>query len=226
MQPDLGTGGTHPDRRPDGVLIARPVVPDHSVSRLLCSRRRCSAGNTCTTTRSSASSRCSILKPTSSARAITSSSRRSRSARAVCSARAGSTVRRAQLDFLPARSTDFIFAVVGEEFGLIGLVGLLGLYLFVIARSVWLADSDQRHVLEAARTQPGADLLRVRVHQRGHGERSAPGGRGSSAARELRRYLGRDPAGGLRYPHGTLFASQAGWLLGGVAAGTGRSGCK
>jgi rod shape determining protein RodA len=45
----------------------------------------------------------------------------------------------AQLDFLPARSTDFIFAVVGEEFGLIGLVGLLGLYLFILARSVWLA---------------------------------------------------------------------------------------
>src|SRR6516164_10977292 len=45
----------------------------------------------------------------------------------------------AQLEFLPARSTDFIFAVVGEEFGLIGLVALLGLYLFVLARSVWLA---------------------------------------------------------------------------------------
>jgi rod shape determining protein RodA len=45
----------------------------------------------------------------------------------------------AQLDFLPARSTDFIFAVVGEEFGLIGLVALLGLYLFILARSVWLA---------------------------------------------------------------------------------------
>jgi rod shape determining protein RodA len=45
----------------------------------------------------------------------------------------------AQLDFLPARSTDFIFAVVGEEFGLIGLVALLGLYLFILARAVWLA---------------------------------------------------------------------------------------
>src|SRR5579863_8463208 len=45
----------------------------------------------------------------------------------------------AQLDFLPARSTDFIFAVVGEEFGLIGLVALLALYLFILARAVWLA---------------------------------------------------------------------------------------
>jgi rod shape determining protein RodA len=45
----------------------------------------------------------------------------------------------AQLQFLPERSTDFIFAVVGEEFGLIGLVLLLALYLFILARSLWLA---------------------------------------------------------------------------------------
>jgi rod shape determining protein RodA len=45
----------------------------------------------------------------------------------------------AQLEFLPERSTDFIFAVVGEEFGLIGLLGLLTLYLFIVSRAVWLA---------------------------------------------------------------------------------------
>jgi rod shape determining protein RodA len=45
----------------------------------------------------------------------------------------------AQLQFLPERSTDFIFAVVGEEFGLIGLLLLLSLYLFIISRAVWLA---------------------------------------------------------------------------------------
>jgi rod shape determining protein RodA len=45
----------------------------------------------------------------------------------------------AQLEFLPERSTDFIFAVVGEEFGLIGLIVLLALYLFIVARAVWLA---------------------------------------------------------------------------------------
>jgi rod shape determining protein RodA len=45
----------------------------------------------------------------------------------------------AQLQFLPERSTDFIFAVVGEEFGLIGLLFLLALYLFIISRAVWMA---------------------------------------------------------------------------------------
>jgi rod shape determining protein RodA len=45
----------------------------------------------------------------------------------------------AQLQFLPERSTDFIFAVVGEEFGLIGLLFLLALYIFIVSRAVWLA---------------------------------------------------------------------------------------
>jgi len=45
----------------------------------------------------------------------------------------------AQLQFLPERSTDFIFAVVGEEFGLVGLILLLALYLFIVGRALWLA---------------------------------------------------------------------------------------
>lgn len=40
----------------------------------------------------------------------------------------------AHLDFLPERTTDFIFAVYSEEFGLFGNLILLGLYLFIIAR--------------------------------------------------------------------------------------------
>ena len=45
----------------------------------------------------------------------------------------------AQLDFLPERSTDFIFAVIGEEFGLLGLIVLMLLYLFIVSRAVFLA---------------------------------------------------------------------------------------
>ncbi|KAF0813815.1 Peptidoglycan glycosyltransferase MrdB [Andreprevotia sp. IGB-42] len=43
------------------------------------------------------------------------------------------------LDFIPERTTDFIFAVFGEEFGLAGNVVLLVMYLLVIARGLTIA---------------------------------------------------------------------------------------
>ena len=49
----------------------------------------------------------------------------------------------AQLEFLPERSTDFVFAVIGEEFGLLGLLLLLLLYLFVVGRAIYLATQTQ-----------------------------------------------------------------------------------
>jgi rod shape determining protein RodA len=45
----------------------------------------------------------------------------------------------AHLDFLPERTTDFIFAVFGEEFGLIGNVLLLLLLLIIIGRGLMIA---------------------------------------------------------------------------------------
>jgi rod shape determining protein RodA len=45
----------------------------------------------------------------------------------------------AQLDFVPERSTDFILAVYGEEFGLIGNVVLVTLYLLIILRGLMIA---------------------------------------------------------------------------------------
>ena len=48
-----------------------------------------------------------------------------------------------QLDFLPESSTDFIFAVVGEEFGFIGTLALIGLYGFIVARSLFIAMRAQ-----------------------------------------------------------------------------------
>jgi rod shape determining protein RodA len=49
----------------------------------------------------------------------------------------------AQLDFLPERSTDFIFAVIGEEFGLLGQCLLILLYVFVVMRALYLATQTQ-----------------------------------------------------------------------------------
>lgn len=44
-----------------------------------------------------------------------------------------------QLNFLPENHTDFIFAVVGEEFGFVGAVVLLLLYLIVMWRGIQIA---------------------------------------------------------------------------------------
>jgi rod shape determining protein RodA len=49
----------------------------------------------------------------------------------------------AQLEFLPERSTDFIFAVIGEEFGLMGQLFILALYGVVIGRALYLAMQAQ-----------------------------------------------------------------------------------
>src|SRR5439155_21336729 len=47
----------------------------------------------------------------------------------------------AQLDFVPERSTDFILAVFGEEFGLAGNIVLMVLYLLIIGRGLMIAAS-------------------------------------------------------------------------------------
>ncbi|AEW44423.1 rod shape determining protein RodA [Serratia symbiotica str. 'Cinara cedri'] len=48
-----------------------------------------------------------------------------------------------QLEFLPERHTDFIFAVLAEELGLIGVLVLLMLYLLMIIRGLMIAASAQ-----------------------------------------------------------------------------------
>jgi rod shape determining protein RodA len=45
----------------------------------------------------------------------------------------------AKYGYLPARHTDFIFAVLGEEWGFIGVVIVLGLYLFLIVQAFTMA---------------------------------------------------------------------------------------
>jgi len=48
-----------------------------------------------------------------------------------------------QLDFLPESSTDFIFAVLGEEFGFMGVLALIGIYGFIVGRSLFIAMRAQ-----------------------------------------------------------------------------------
>ena len=44
-----------------------------------------------------------------------------------------------QLNFLPAQHTDFIFSVVGEELGFLGVIFLLGLYVIILWRGIKIA---------------------------------------------------------------------------------------
>ncbi|MFC7300543.1 rod shape-determining protein RodA [Cognatiluteimonas weifangensis] len=45
------------------------------------------------------------------------------------------------LDYLPEHTTDFIFAVLSEEFGWVGVATVLALYLFIVGRCLWIAAS-------------------------------------------------------------------------------------
>ncbi len=47
------------------------------------------------------------------------------------------------LDFLPEHATDFIFGVCGEEFGFIGSVILISLYMSVVLRSLYITLNAQ-----------------------------------------------------------------------------------
>jgi rod shape determining protein RodA len=47
------------------------------------------------------------------------------------------------LNYLPEHTTDFIFSVLSEEFGWIGVITVLALYLFVIGRCLWIAAQSR-----------------------------------------------------------------------------------
>lgn len=55
-----------------------------------------------------------------------------------------------QLKFLPEMQTDFIFTIFGEEFGFVGAIGLLLLYLSVILMGLSVAMSARTHFARLA----------------------------------------------------------------------------
>ena len=63
------------------------------------------------------------------------------------------------LEFIPERSTDFIFAVFSEEFGLLGNIVLLMLYLALIARGT--ASCKILHLI-ATTIDLGNDVITMR----------------------------------------------------------------
>jgi len=55
-----------------------------------------------------------------------------------------------QLDFLPEMQTDFIFTIFGEEFGFVGAIALLALYLIVIVTGINIAMRSKSHFARLA----------------------------------------------------------------------------
>ncbi|HET7314251.1 rod shape-determining protein RodA [Salinisphaera sp.] len=49
----------------------------------------------------------------------------------------------AHLNFLPESDTDFVFAVYAEENGLLGVLGLMAIYGFIVARGLFIAVKSQ-----------------------------------------------------------------------------------
>ena len=47
------------------------------------------------------------------------------------------------LNYVPEHTTDFIFAVLSEEFGWFGVVTVLALYLVVVGRCLWIASESR-----------------------------------------------------------------------------------
>ena len=103
-----------------------------------------------------------------------------------------------QLRFLPVAHNDFIFSVWGEEQGFVGVLVALGLYLFVIIRSLDAA--------RLAKDRLGAYLvlgIAGRLHvpgavQRIHVSRTGPREGADAAAHELWRLVAHRHVGGLR----------------------------
>ena len=46
-----------------------------------------------------------------------------------------------RLEFIPERHTDFILAVLSEEFGLLGVLGVFAVYLFITGRGLYIASN-------------------------------------------------------------------------------------
>ena len=65
------------------------------------------------------------------------------------------------LDFIPERTTDFIFAVYAEEFGLYGGVAMLVLYILLIARGLTIAV---RATTQFGRLMAGALTMMVFIY--------------------------------------------------------------
>ena len=90
-----------------------------------------------------------------------------------------------QLEFLPERHTDFIFAVLAEELGLVGILILLALYILLIMRGLWIAARAQNHLWSRHGWRLNADIIRLCLRKYWYGKRYSAGCGGSAPTGQL-----------------------------------------
>lgn len=76
-----------------------------------------------------------------------------------------------QLEFLPERHTDFIFAVLAEELGLVGILILLALYILLIMRGLWIAARSANYIWSRDGWRINVNIIRLCLRKYWYGER-------------------------------------------------------
>ncbi len=110
------------------------------------------------------------------------------------------------LEFIPERTTDFIFAAFSEEFGLAGVAALALGFSVLILRGLWIAAVGAHRVLAPAGRCAEPELLHLCLCQHGHGQRHPAGGGRAAAVHQLRRH--RDGDAGHRAGHADVDRAQ------------------
>ena len=104
------------------------------------------------------------------------------------------------LEFIPERTTDFIFAAYSEEFGLAGNLFLIGAFTFLIFRGLAIALDGADPVLAPAGRRGHDDLLHLRLREHGHGQRHPARRRRAAALHQLWRHRHGHPRPGPGHP--------------------------
>jgi hypothetical protein len=92
------------------------------------------------------------------------------------------------LEFIPERTTDFIFAAFSEEFGLFGNLLLIGCFIFLVIRALTIALEAPTVFSRLLAGAGGDDLFQLRVCEHGHGQRHPAGGGRAAAVHQLWRH--------------------------------------
>ena len=117
------------------------------------------------------------------------------------------------LEFIPERTTDFIFAAFSEEFGLVGNLLLIGIFIFLVLRGPVHRAGGADAVFAPAGRRRGHDLLFLRLREHGHGQRHPAGGGCAAALHQLRRHGDGDAGAGTGHPDVDRQVQAAGAVL-------------